>query len=120
MLKIFTPNIIPPSTCVRNTVAEFSKKNNVSVVVRVRIRSTPNPLLEVTWTDIGFVQGIIVMELVVDDTHLIIVQAGFLVQLPRMLDRAAIIASKAMQVSSDCCCVITTRVKRKAKHRILH
>ncbi len=77
--------------------------DKVTVLPCVSTRFTPSPKVETTWTDIGFVQGNIVMELVeVVETHVTIVHEGSLTQRPSVLDRPAIIESKALHVSSDC------------------
>ena len=68
-----------------------------------RIVSTPNPKVEVKWTDIGSMQGSMVIVLVaVEETHLAMMQDSSLLQFPRRVDPSAIIVSIAAHVSADC------------------
>lgn len=66
------------------------------------------PTLEVTRnrTDMGLVQGSMLIELLTDDsTHMIAVHDGFLVQVPSADDCPASIVSRALHVASGCCSI---------------
>ncbi len=98
-----TPKRIPPSICIKEIIAVSAFVKN-AFLLSVKVRLNPIPTVEKTLTDIGVVQGNMVIEFVpIGDTHVAKVQDSSLTQSPRTLDRPAIIVSKALHVSSDCC-----------------
>ena len=96
----------------------MSEADKATVSPSVRITFIPAPKFETTWTVFGFVQGKIVspyIEFV--EIQVTIVQDGVLMQVPSEIDCPAIIISRALQVSSDCCCVTTGFKERRVSYK---